>query len=214
MKRSVILFAACGLAALLMAGSPARADSIWFFQSVATDSSGNSTFLRPTQPSPGMVAGGIEMIAPAYGWHQGSQEVVVSNLRAFGSAPLATPDVFTNTGYKIGLVILDLASMTFGELSLSGMLTGTITHATVDLLNSFTGETVKSLRLGDNVYTVSLSDFIPPGPQDSGILGSISARVSVEPAHAPEPSTLLLAGLGGAFVGLATWRKRRAGALS
>jgi hypothetical protein len=43
-------------------------------------------------------------------------------------------------------------------------------------------------------------------------LGSISAHVnvsSVTPASVPEPSTMLLSGLGLSFLGGAAWRKRR-----
>ena len=62
-------------------------------------------------------------------------------------------------------------------------------------------------------FTVSLIAYTPPGPPDQSNAGSISAHVSVtttQTADLPEPSTMLLSGLGLTFLGGAAWRKRRA----
>ena len=68
--------------------------------------------------------------------------------------------------------------------------------------------------LGTNEYTVKFVSYTPPGPPDSGNKGSIAYHVTVrnlDIQKAPEPSTMLLAGLGASFLGLGAWRKRRQG---
>jgi hypothetical protein len=59
----------------------------------------------------------------------------------------------------------------------------------------------KSLTLGGNVYTVTQAPPLLPPVQKFPNEGSFNGTVTVTPASAPEPSTLVLCGLG--ILGLA-----------
>src|SRR5947199_48656 len=71
----------------------------------------------------------------------------------------------------------------------------------------------QSITLGDaqhgfNTYNVTLS-VAPPGAPGSVVLGSITGVVQVTPAATPEPSALLLAGVGLTCAGVAgRWTRR------
>lgn len=207
MNRFPTLLFAAVVAVSASLGGPVRAES-WYYQTFATDDTGTSNILFSTFPSKAGVSG-VELIAPSYGSANGSREVVLTNLRAFASPPGDSPHVLTDAAYRLSVTILDVASMTFGTVSLTGVLNGMFTREAASISNTFTGEDAQSIRLGNNVYTVSLANYIAPGSPLSGLVGAITAFVNVEPAHAPEPSSLLLGGLGCVFLGFASWRKRR-----
>ncbi len=67
----------------------------------------------------------------------------------------------------------------------------------------------QTLRLGDNLYTISLgpAELFPYAEHRPGLL---HVTVDVVPAPTPEPSALVLAGLGTALASAAAWRRRRA----
>jgi hypothetical protein len=78
------------------------------------------------------------------------------------------------------------------------------------LTNTFVGPTTQSLKLGSNLYTVTLGPVVLPDPIVNSNLGSISATIAAQPANAtPEPSSLVLACLGLPSLGLARWFRRR-----
>ncbi len=207
MKHSFPLLLTIGVL-LGLAAPAARADSAWYYQTTATNSSGTSNIVWSTHPSPSQPWGGIELLAPSYGSAVGNREIVMTNLRAFSCAPSHAPERFENAGYHLSLTILDVASNASGTVSFSGLFNGSLSHVIADIRNTFGGEMTKAIQLGDNLYTVTLGNYAPPGPPSSGLLGGITAFVTVAPMHTPEPSTLLLASVGGAFLGLNAWRKR------
>lgn len=211
MNRSTTLLFAAAVAVAALLGSPVRADS-WYYQTFATDETGTSNILFSQLPTKAGVSG-VELIAPSYGSASGSREVALTNLRAFAAPAGGSPHVLTDAAYRLSVTILDVASMTFGTVSLTGVLNGLFTHEAASIANAFTGADSQSIRLGNNIYTVSLANYIAPGSPLSGLVGAITAFVRVDPAHAPEPSSLLLGGLGCVFVGFASWRKRRKGLL-
>jgi hypothetical protein len=190
--------------ALLVAGASARADPItWSYTGSAAPgmvtsddgSLGKVTF----QPGSG---------GPLTGSWQG---INLANLVA--SAPATGTATFTSQGYGLTLHITDNASHTAGDLTFSGALSGTL-GSTNSLTNKITGPTSQSLTLGGNQYTAAVGLFVPPLP---GSPGRIGANVTVTGpgtppppvSSVPEPSTLLLAGIGACAVGLRTWRRRR-----
>jgi hypothetical protein len=76
------------------------------------------------------------------------------------------------------------------------------------ITNQFTGDIIQSKVIGNNLYTVAVTSYAPPGPPTATNPGSIGALVGVTPAAAPEPSTLALGGLGLSMLGVRWWRRR------
>jgi hypothetical protein len=145
----------------------------------------------------------------------GSSDIVVSNIRVFSAATAGAPDVLSaNGGYTVALQLStsDDSGVHTATLTFSGKLSGSFSAEHAQIANEFTGETTQKVMLGNYSFTVSMIAFTPPGPPDQTNAGSIAAHVAVEnltPAQVPEPSTMLLSGLGLTFLGGAAWRKRR-----
>jgi hypothetical protein len=139
-----------------------------------------------------------------------STDVVASSLIVFSSAPASRQDHITKKPYQLTLVLQDETSHAKGVLNFTGMLSGNFWAGGASIHNTFTGPLVEKSHLGHYWYTVTMGTFIAPTATQ---VGFIEAHVSVE--HNPEPSSLVLAGLGLALVGLVYWRRlwaRRAAA--
>jgi hypothetical protein len=208
-------FALSGLAwtwALLLAGS-ARADLIhWSYNwsasptNIHADAPGTG-YITLTDEKPLQVAG--------------DSDIVATNLQVHSTATSASPDVFTNKPYTLTLNLTDQASNQSSSLVFTGTLFGTATADSSDIGNTFTGMTTQKVVLGNNLYTVTINNYAPPGPPGSINSGSIGAHAVVtvqQVIHTlPEPSSLVLCGLGGVvllvYLGRAYWvspqRQRR-----
>jgi len=146
----------------------------------------------------------------------GSSDIVASNLRVFSAATAAAPDTLSASGnYSLKLVLSTLglnnnpvvATMTF-----NGKLTGPFSSENANIGNVFGPNWKQHADLGGYRFTVSLQSYTPPGPPDQTNAGSIAAHVTIsniKPAELPEPSTMLMTGLGLSFLGGVAWRKRR-----
>jgi hypothetical protein len=156
----------------------------------------------------------------------GASDIVATNLKVFSSADPTSPDkLSTNGAYSFALVLTDKATGQTAQLTFTGKLGGTFSAGNSNVTNQFTGPTVmvngqpvvgQTVTLGAFNYTVTFPSnyYSPPGPPLASNSGSISAHVSITPAgihvgSTPEPSTLVLSGLGLALTGFAGWRKRR-----
>lgn len=218
MKKSLVLFAAA-LAAVLLAGASAHADSIPWGYSATTP----APISASTSPLSSITFSGASGIA------SGSSGIIVYNLTANSAATSAAPDSFTNVPFNLALTLTDITST--GSASPSAVTTGTVNFAGLfnasnvtnkSLLpgtTSWTSPTSQSIVLGAsdtgwNTYTVQLTSITPPG-QPGGAPGSIEAVVTVTPATGPggsggtpsggsggspsatpEPASLALAGVG------------------
>jgi hypothetical protein len=223
MKRSTLLLTAA-IALLVSLGHSARADQIaWTYSwqrdpvSIAADTPGTGGVSLTNESLPKNAAG--------------NSDIVATNLRAFSSALPDAPDkLVTGGAYTLSLTLTDSASGSSGTLTFTGKLSGTFSASNANITNVFDSPTTQSLKLGDNTYNVVIGPYSPPGPPSATNAGSIAAHVTVNGGvtnggggdnggggnngggtvqDVPEPSTMLLAGLGLSFLGGAAWRKRR-----
>jgi hypothetical protein len=170
---------------------------------------------------------GISLTNQATQSATGPSDVVATSISAFSASP--TQVGFGSGGsYAVVLQLTDSQSGksatytwngTFGGTLSAGSseITSTITGGTVSTNNgtvSFSGTDAPTVALGNNNYTVSLDSYTHPGPPSENLTGSLGGFVNVttlgtSSSTTPEPSALLLSGVGLSFAGIASWRKRR-----
>jgi hypothetical protein len=188
-----------GLATALWASAgTARAEPQWGFQWEP----GSQVFKTGT--------GGVTLTAELPGTGQGNQEILLTHISTFAS-PLTAGETLNNARYTFTLTLTDLASGKSAKATFSGILTGTFNNTTASIANAFIGPTEAKFRLGQNQYLVTIGPYLAPGAPTSGKIGSIGAYVEMKPLSAqnlPEPSTLVLAGLGAPLLALRRWRRR------
>jgi hypothetical protein len=151
----------------------------------------------------------------------GSSDVVATNLRVFSATDGTSPEKITDAAYKLSLVLTETENgvTSTKTLTLTGALTGTLSKSNANVTNTFTSPASQQVSLGSFLFTLTNPSFTPPGPPDQTNAGSISAHVAVTsagtppPTQSPEPSSMLLAGLGLTVLGGAAWRKRQARAV-
>jgi PEP-CTERM motif len=205
MNRWLTVFSSA-VAGLLLAGAPARADFVqwsydWTPGQVVVQADGNGT-------------GGISFKNEPATLATGSSDIVATNLHAISSATPSNPDTLINNGaYSLSLAITDIASGKTGTVTFTGKLSGTFSATSSNVTNVFTSPSTEVLTLGQNVYTIVIGQYSPPGPPTAGNAGAISAHVTVSSlsiqSTTPEPSSLIMAGLALTMGGGAAWRKRR-----
>jgi hypothetical protein len=148
----------------------------------------------------------------------GNSDIVLAGLTTTSTASPTNPATFTNRFWAVDLEITDYTSGDSYNFLFGGQLNGQLSNASSTFTNTFIGLTSESATIGNNVFTVTLTTFSPPGPPTASNTGSIGAYVSVvqkaggtiQGDTAPEPSTLVLAGLGLAGFAVARWRRRQA----
>jgi hypothetical protein len=203
MKHLRLLLAALVVLALAM---PVRADFIsWSFTSSPTPS------LPADSPGTGSVA-----FTGASGAPTGPSAIVVAQLKNM-STSTNVDNLVTGGGYQIDVSLTDTASGQSATLTFLGKLTGTLSSGGTNLSNAFLSGTEK-VTLGGNLYAVTLDHYLPPGPAGT-LPGAIGATVTINgqspggnptPSSInPEPSSLLLCGLGAVGCALARWKRRR-----
>ncbi len=149
-----------------------------------------------------------------------STSVVATNLKAF--APEDGTFHFTNGAWKLSMVLStsDATGTHTKTLFFEGKITGDYSRGHSNLKNEFVGQTSQTVALGNYDFTVSVLPVILPGPANQGIQGSIATSVAIkaaggpDPSTTPEPSTMLLSGLGLTFLGASAWRRKRRAAVA
>jgi hypothetical protein len=209
MKRSSIFSQAAVLALALLAPAHVRANFVsWSY---------NWTPNTLSIPADASGTGGLSLTNELTKSADGTSDVVVTNIRAFSSAPRGTPDHITHGAYTFTLVLKDNASHQAATMKFTGFFSGSFSATSANIGNTFTG-TSASAMLGGNTYVVTIGNYAPPGPPTASNAGSVSAHVAVNeiippppppPGHAPEPSTLLLSCMGLFGLGAASWKKWR-----
>jgi PEP-CTERM motif-containing protein len=207
---------ALALTLLIVALCPMRGEAgliPWSYQWSAEPTVVDADPLGPHhRPTGGitLTPGAIAITGGNPGVALGSAAIVAVNLAAFAFSPRpdGKPYSFTNASYRLGITLTDVDSNKAGTLHFAGVFDGDLTDSTVNLHTHFTSTAKQSLVLGHNHYTVSLTSYTPPDPPAEGGAGNISALVNVSPASAPEPSTLVLAGMGLAGAVFSRLRRR------
>jgi hypothetical protein len=161
-----------------------------------------------------LTPGAITITGGSTGVARGNANIVAVQLTAFAFAPPPhdQPYRFAHSPYHLWVTLTDVDSGKSGRLGFNGVFEGSFTDQKMDLNNYFTSNKKQSMILGRNVFTVTLDSYTPPAPPSDGAAGSIAAFVSVQPAAAPEPSTLMLAAAG-LFWPLISWTRRYRGLL-
>ena len=194
-------FAAAVLIAALTAGRAGAGLIPWGYQWNAQPIVVSADSSAPHGPPPGgitLIPGAITITGGSHGAALGSASVIAVNLSAFtfSPSPSGAPDRFSNAPYTLRVTLSDLDSGRSGSMKFNGVFNGTMTDSRVDLHTRFTSATRQSVTIGHDLYTVTMTSYTPPGPPSLGNEGDIKAFVDVHPASAPEPSTLLLCGIG------------------
>jgi hypothetical protein len=215
MRRSTALLFTVSLTSLLSAGLEVRAGFVnWSYNwsrvpadVISADAFGTSR---------------LSLSDESLGRATNSSDIVATNIRTFSNTPRATPNQFLDAAYSLTLRLTDDASGESGTLTFNGVFSGRLSQSSADISNQFTSATTGVLVLGGSEYTVSIGDYSPPGPPGINNAGSIGASVevrSLEPApnpdpdpvpvpnDVPEPSTVVLSGLGLSFLGVLSWWK-------
>jgi hypothetical protein len=186
-----VLFGAA-LALLLLCPLAARADPIGFeynFQTPAavTGDDGN--------------LGVVSFSTTNSGQASGTATVTAAKIAAVTAASGSNPDTFSGETYTLTLQLNDDPSGKAGSLTFNGRLFGSLTATAANITTSFSSAT-QQLVLGNDLYTVSVGPLVPPTTPNPTVVGTLFATVSAQPndvstpALAPEPTGLVLAGLG------------------
>jgi hypothetical protein len=139
-----------------------------------------------------------EALVPA----SGSSDIVATNVTTVSTAAASNPDHFTNKAFVLALTLTDKDSKAQTTMDFHGVFNGTLDRSSSHLRATFSDRR-QVVHLGQHLFTVTMEDFSPP----HGLTpGSIGAHVDVR--HNPEPSTLVLAGLGACLGGVIYYRRR------
>jgi hypothetical protein len=197
------LAALFALAVLAIATPPARADFVpWSYNWEPS-----STFIHAaTNP-----LAGLSLTNEPLKTAMGSSDVVVTNIRAFSTAPRTRPDSL-HAPYTFTLLLTDLLSGQSAVLKFSGFFSGTISSTSANISNMYMIPFFQAVVLGGHAYAIELGKYSPPGPPGAVNAGSISAHVEVAgspppPARTPAPSSLVLSCVGLAGLGLVGLRR-------
>ncbi len=198
---------------------PARADFVtWSYTTTpaqAQFTADGSSVPTPTPWVPYVPKPTLNFIGEKSTIAVGDSNIVLADLTTTNTLPNVV--TWTNRLWSVDLTLTDTASGNSYDFIFGGRINGSLSNSNSTFTNTFVGATTLTEQIGSNDYTVTLTTFSPPGPPSASNRGAISAFVSVSPASGgtgtissigtPEPSTMILAGLG--LVGVVATRFRR-----
>jgi len=138
-----------------------------------------------------------------------SPKDVQTSLYTRTDATQANPHVVTDAPFALTLNITDKGSPSVtGAVTFSGFLNGSVWNTGSNLTPTFTPAMAsQTLQLDHHIYDINFESFkSPTGNGPPGHSGAFVFDVSVH--HNPEPSSLVLAGIGAPLFGM-VWRRRR-----
>lgn len=115
---------------------------------------------------------------------------IIHVLQGTGNSASNDPDPF-NQNYTIALEIDDYDVTTPGNLNFTGTITGSFSNTRCSLANTWTGAYTKSVTLGPKTYTVTMLDFVPPGPPVTAERSDLIAFVTCAPTATSVSSVAL-----------------------
>jgi hypothetical protein len=175
--------------------APARADVMWSYSTSPVTPTVSAT------TGSGMLTLSGESLTSVVG----NSDIVLAGLTATSSADPHTPATFSNAAWQVALTIND--GLQNKLLNFSGLFNGTLSSASSNISNTFTGTTTQSFMLNGHSYVVTANAFVPPTVPGGTNSGGIGVHVDVRASSVPEPASLLLCGLGAAGSLLAGWRR-------
>lgn len=185
------------LAALTLAGQ-ARADLLnWSY----------STSTNPPVVTAG--TGTVQITGVTNG--MGGSAIPLLALQDSSAATSTSPDVYHST-YALTVTVTDNTTHDSGTLLLKGALQGKLTATSSSVANTITGP--MSLTLDGHVYTVSIPSLVlsAPGTPQQTLTATVTVS-NVPPgggSQTPEPTSLLLGGLGLGCAGIGCgWKRLR-----
>jgi hypothetical protein len=156
--------------------------------------------------------------------------ILATNLKTVSSQPSAATADHVNSDYTLSILITNNATNDTAPLLFKGHLDALFAqhYASTNMANTFYYDdsnnhvlsVTKSVVLDGYTIFVTLGPFTPfsnPNSQNNGSIGGVMyAQVGnggpgPNPNGSPEPSTLVMSFLGLSGLGLASWRKWRAG---
>src|SRR6185437_13201855 len=123
---------------------------------------------------------------------------ISTKLWAFSTASAINPQTVTNLPFAINLRLSDHASGFSEYVSFSGTLNGTLWNNGSNLRATFISPRTADVNIDHHVYTVTFEKLTQPS--GLGHPGAFVFDVNVQ--HNPEPSSLVLAGIGMPLFGL------------
>lgn len=119
----------------------------------------------------------------------GDGEIVATKVASYSIAAAANPDRVTSLPYHFEMELRDDKSGEVARLFFEGLLTGDLWRTGTTLSNQSSSQSVQSLGLGDNLYTVTVGRFTAPSGYGDEAAGAITTQVSVTGLVGPPPES-------------------------
>ena len=226
MKRVFLTCLTGVVAALLLGASSARADNLpWTYNWTPS----TLTVVDPANPTSKIHLTNEPLDADgnplSFVGVTGNSDIVATQLFVDSDAPPGFPDEFKDSpSVQFKLKITDSTSGQSGLFYFTGHFNttdpndpSTVSDENTNVKFTPTGTQTYTQQIGNSEYTIKYVSYTPPGPEGAANKGAIAYHVSVRalditkepPSQTPEPTSMLLAGIGASFMGLGAWRKRR-----